>query len=63
MKSEEEFLRHMLTMSASVIDMALDAMERRPDDAERKRLCWETLRTTAEDLRKLATSDTAFPKA
>lgn len=56
----KEFLVHMLTMSAQVIDMALDAMERKPDDMERKRECLKCIRTTAEDLRKIASSDTAF---
>lgn len=60
-KPNEEFLKHMLRMSATVIDLALDAMERQPEDMERKKLCLETLRTTAGDLRKLAVSETCFP--
>lgn len=55
---QKDFLIHMLNMSAHVLILAIDAMERKPEDMERRAKCFDTIRTTAEDLRKLATSDT-----
>lgn len=60
MSTDYEFLRHMLGMSAQVIIASIGIIERNPDDQERVTKALSILRDTAEDLRKLAASDTAF---